>query len=70
MSKIDRTGEEGLNTFGSRMVIKNYRVSSDMDVYFPEYNWVFEHARYNKFKKGNIKCPYERRVCGVVTRRR
>ena len=65
MSKIDRTGEEGLNTFGSRMVIKNYRVSSDMDVYFPEYNWVFEHARYNKFKKGNIKCPYERRVCGV-----
>ena len=34
MSKIDRTGEEGLNTFGSRMVIKNYRVSSDMDVYF------------------------------------
>ena len=32
---------------------------------FPEYNWVFEHATYQSFKNGNIKCPYEPRTYGV-----
>ena len=32
---------------------------------FPEYNWTFEHAHYNNFKRRNIKCPYERRIYGV-----
>ena len=32
---------------------------------FPEYNWTFEHAHYNNFKRGNIKCPYEPRHYGV-----
>ena len=63
--RINRTGEEGINNFGSKMVITRYNDEKNIDVYFPEYNWVFEHARYNKFKKGNIKCPYERRVCRV-----
>ena len=31
----------------------------DIDVYFPEYDWVFKHTRYDHFKNGNIKCPYE-----------
>ena len=31
---------------------------------FPEYNWIFEHADYSNFKKGNIKCPYEPRLYG------
>ena len=65
MSKIDRTGEERLNSFGSKMIIKKYRNANDIDVYFPEYDWVFKHTRYNNFKKGNIKCPYERRYYGV-----
>ena len=65
MSKIDRTGEERLNRFGSKMIIKKYRNANDIDVYFPEYDWVFKHTRYNNFKKGNIKCPYERRYYGV-----
>ena len=62
--KIDRTGEEGLNNFGSKMVIKEYRNRRDIDIYFPEYNWVFEHAQYQTFKKGEIKCPYEPRYFG------
>ena len=62
---IDRTGEERLNKFGSKMVIKEYRKNSDIDVYFPKYNWVFEHAEYRSFKKGEIKCPYEPRYYGV-----
>ena len=65
MSKIDRTGEERLNTFGSKMIIKKYRKYSDIDIYFPEYNWTFEHTQYDNFKKGNIKCPYETRLFGV-----
>ena len=61
MGKIDRTGEENINSFGSKMIIKEYRNNKDIDVYFPEYNWTFEHAQYNHFKNGKIKCPYEPR---------
>lgn len=49
MRKIDRTGEERVNNFGSKMIIKEYRNKRDMDVYFPEYNWTFEHAQYTAF---------------------
>ena len=64
MKKIDRTGEEGCNNFGSKMIISEYRNTFDVDVYFPEYDWTFKHAQYSKFKNGNIKCPYERRYYG------
>ena len=59
--KIDRTGEERLNNFGSKMVIVGYRKNYDIDVYFPEYDWTVEHVQYDNFKKGKIKCPYEPR---------
>ena len=60
----DRTGEENINNFGSKMVITEYRSARDVDVYFPEYDWTFKYARYNNFKRGTIKCPYERRYYG------
>lgn len=62
MSKIDRTGEERINNFDSKMIIKEYRKYSDIDVYFPEYDWIAKNKEYSKFKKGNVKCPYEPRV--------
>lgn len=62
--KINRVGEEGINNFGSKMVIKEYRNNRDMDVYFPEYNWTFKHTRYDHFESGKIKCPYERTYYG------
>ena len=62
--KIDRTGEEGCNKFGSKMVIKEYRGCMDIDVYFPEYKWTFEHVDYSNFKRGKIKCSYEPRYYG------
>lgn len=65
MGKIDRIGEETLNNFGSKMIIKKYRKATDIDVYFPEYNWAFKHGTYQSFKKGLIKCPYEPRVYNV-----
>ena len=58
---INRVGEERLNKFGSKMIISGYRKREDIDVYFPEYNWTFEHVDYSNFKRGNVKCPYERR---------
>ena len=61
----DRTGEENINNFGSKMMIREYRSARDVDVYFPEYGWTFKYARYNNFKRGTIKCPYERRYYGV-----
>ena len=63
--KIDRTGEERLNNFGSKMVIKEYRNKRDIDVYFPKYDWTAKNRGYEEFKRGSIKCPYEPRYYGV-----
>ena len=60
-----KLGEEGYNKFGSKIVITKYNGALDMDVYFPKYNWTFEHATYQNFKNGSIKCPYEKRYFGV-----
>ena len=56
-SKIDRTCQIGINNFGSKMVIKEYRMNRDMDVCFPEYDWTVKGVQYDNFKKGNIKNP-------------
>ena len=61
---INKTGEEKVNSFGSKMVVKEYRNNKDIDVYFPEYDWTFEDTQYSSFKNGNIKCPYEPRYYG------
>lgn len=61
----NRIGEEKLNDFGSKMQITNqYREDNVtyVAVYFPKYNWTNDKVRYSNFKKGFIKCPYERRV--------
>ena len=65
MSKKDRIGEESINNFGSKMIIKEYRNATDIDVYFPEYNWIAKNKQYNNFKNGCVKCPYERRSYGI-----
>ena len=65
MRKINRIGEEGYNNFGSKIIIVEYRKWDDINVYFPEYDWTAKHVQYDKFKKGSIKCPYERRTFGM-----
>ena len=62
---IDRTGEKNINTFGSEMVIVEYRTNKDVDVYFPEYDCIVKNQQYGNFKNGKIKCPYERSVYGI-----
>lgn len=61
----NKIGEINYNKFGSKMKIVGYREYSDIDVYFLEYDWTFYHASYQTFKKGLIKCPYEKRVYGI-----
>ena len=63
--RIDRIGEGGINNFGSKMIIVEYRKAIDIDVYFPQYNWTTKNRVYDTFKKGTIKCPYEKRYYGV-----
>ena len=65
VAKLDRTGEENINNFGSKMIITGYRKNNDIDVYFPEYDWTAKNKQYSDFKNGKIKCPYERRIYGV-----
>ena len=62
---INRIGEKGINNFGSEMIIVRYKMRRDIDVYFSEYNWTAKRVRYDNFKNGNVKCPYERRIYGV-----
>ena len=63
--KIDRTGEKGVNSFGSKMIITKYNNALDIDVYLPQYDYTINHVTYNNFKRGNIKCPYEPRYYGI-----
>ncbi|MFQ9297772.1 MAG: AP2 domain-containing protein [Clostridia bacterium] len=60
-SKVDRIGEKNINNFGSEMVIVEYRKAIDIDIYFPQYDWTAKNKRYDNFKGGKIKCPYEKR---------
>lgn len=61
MGNSSRIGEKKLNNFGSKMIILNYKTAIDIDIYFPEFNWIFKKATYDNFKMGRIKCPYEKR---------
>ena len=65
MGKLNRVGEIGYNKLGSKMEIISDNGCMDIDILFIEYNWVYKHARYDKFKNGSIKCPYEPRVFGI-----
>ena len=62
--KINRIGEEGINNFGSKMIISRYNGALDIDIYFPEYDWTSENKKYQHFKNEKINCPYEPRVYG------
>ena len=60
MKKVNnREGEERINNFGSIMILKKYKNSNDVDIYFPQYNWIFYNNKYINFQKGKVKCPYE-----------
>ena len=64
---INRIGEKTTNNFESEMIIVNqyrYNNVTYIDAYFPEYNYISKQNKYDNFKSGTIKCPYEPRVYG------
>ena len=63
--KANRLGERKYNNFGSEMIIIDYKNCHNVDIYFPEYNWTFYNTDYERFKKGNVVCPYEPFVYNV-----
>lgn len=62
---MSRVGETRVNNFGSKIIITKYRNARDIDIYFPEYSWTAEHTTYQNFKKGQVRCLYERRVFNI-----
>ena len=64
-NKIERIGEVNYNEFGSKMIITRYKNCENINVFFPEYNCTVNGIKYDNFKRGETKCPYEKRTCGV-----
>ena len=62
--RTNRLYEENINKFGSIIKIIRYGGANDIDIYFPEYNWILYNNNYDNFKRGVVKCPYESRVYG------
>ena len=62
VAKIDRTGEEGYNNFGSKMIIVRSNGNNDIDILFPKYKYIVKNRMYTDFKRGKISCPYEPRI--------
>ena len=57
---MDKLGEIKYNNFGSKMEIIEYDSYSNITILFPKYGWTCKN-RYDHFKNGEIKCPYEPR---------
>jgi hypothetical protein len=63
--KIDRTGEESYNNFGTLMKIVKYKDANNMIVEFQDSRKARIHTQYGHFKKGKVKNPYDKEVFGV-----
>ena len=59
-------GEITKNNKGTEMKIIAYRKWEDIDVEFlDEHHYIFEHATYGNFKRGQVKSPFDRSVANV-----
>jgi len=63
-NRPNREKEENFNSWGSRMVIINYRGCDDLDVEFDN-GYIIKHRNYRDFKKGYIEHPYDKTVYGI-----
>lgn len=59
----NRIGEIGYNSYGSKMEIIEYNNYNDIVVIFD--NGYTRKSRYDIFKKGDIKSPYDKTVYGI-----
>ena len=65
LGRVNRAGERNFNKYGSEMIIVKYIDSKNIDILFPDYDWVSNHKTYQAFRKGEVKCPYDRNIFGV-----
>ena len=63
--RVDRTGEENYNTFGTLMKIVEYRSAVDIIVEFQDEYKTKVHTNYGQFKKGQVKNPYDKSVFSI-----
>ena len=61
--KLYRLGDTNTNFYGSKMTIIEYNNCNDVVVKFD--NSYKVKVRYDEFKKGLVKNPYDKSVCGV-----
>ena len=64
-NKIDRTGEENYNNFGTLMKIIEYTDCHNVIIEFQDKYNVKIHTDYRNFEKGNIVNPYDKSVFKV-----
>ena len=59
-------GEVKYNRYGTPMKIVRFGSKVDIDVMFmDEHNYIATHVMYQNFKKGNMKNPFDKSVCGI-----
>lgn len=61
---IDRTGEENVNIYGSKMKIIKYKNANNIDVQFED-GYICYNTHYQYFKKGSIVSPYDKTVLNI-----
>ena len=58
-------GKIGVNKHGSKMEIISYNKQSDIVVKFLDEHGVEVHTAYTNFRRGSVKNPYDKKICGV-----
>jgi len=62
---IDRTGEVNYNKFGTKMTIIEYLGDSRVTVQFDDDHKFLKTIRYDCFKMGAVKNPYDKTIYGI-----
>jgi hypothetical protein len=62
---IFREGEENINHSGSLMKIIKYNSQSNITVFFPEHDYITYNRRYDEFKDGRIRSPFDKTVYNI-----
>lgn len=62
MKKIDRTGEISYTRLGTKMKIIKYNNADDLYIEFQDNYKIIVHGKYNDFKNGYVKNPYDKSI--------
>ncbi|NRU52441.1 AP2 domain-containing protein [Clostridium beijerinckii] len=63
--KIEREGEENISNLGSLMKIIKYNSQDNITILFPEQDYIVYNRRYDEFKDGRIKSPFDRTIYNI-----